>query len=238
MKKVAILIFLVLVFACQTSKKNKVDNKNEEIVKLNSIQTDSIPFQKEMAEQCIQKDTIAAMGTSIKYSYENESFRIIWSDSSYERSLDSLFHCDFDERTGTWDFVPKYIHETKNTVVLQNTLFTSSGANPAPLEYYVLILPKNKKDTISEIELFIMTEGNYLVYGNAYMENIRILNLETKKEQTIKLSPKILHIRSPTMAIQKTRMVKNTFYIEYEALKKVRDDYEEIIVKKSFKIKI
>ncbi len=238
MRNIAILILLLFIFACQSSQKNKVDTKNKEIVELDSIQTDSISTKNEIAKECIQKDTITAMGTSIKYSTENGYFRITWSDSSYSRSLDSLYNCFFDEGTGTWDFVPKYIHETKNTVVLQNILFTSSGGNPAPLEYYVIVLPKNEKDTTSEIELFIMTEGNYLVYGNAYMEDIRILNLETKEEQIIKLSPKILQIRSPTMAIQKTKIAKNTFYIEYEALKKVGEDYKEIIVKKSFKIKI
>lgn len=239
MKYTTLIILILITFSCQTSQ-NKVDNEKKEVVQLDSIQTDSIPILKELAEQCIQKDTITAMGTSIDYFYENENegFRITWADNSYKRSSDSLYNCFFDEGTGTWDFVPKYIHETKNTVVLQNILFTSSGANPAPLEYYVIVLPKNEKDTISEIELFIMTEGNYLVYGDAYMEDVHILNLETKKEQTVKLSPKILYIRSPTMAIQKTKIEKKIFYIEYEALKKVGEDYEEIIVKKSFKIKI
>ncbi|WP_338792645.1 hypothetical protein [Bernardetia sp. MNP-M8] len=236
MKYTTVIILILVIFSCQYPQK-KVDNDNKEIIELDSIKTDSILTKKEMAKECFQKDTVTAMGTSIKYSYENEGFRITWSDSSYKRSLDSLFHCDFDERTGTWDFVPKYIHETKNTVVLQNILYTSSGGNPAPLAYSSIILPKNTKGVVIEKYEILMTKDDYLVYATD-LDSVFILNLETNKEQTILLKPRPLHVRSPTISIEKPRIEKKTFYLEYNSLKKVEDDYEEIRVKKSFKIKI
>lgn len=151
------------------------------------------------------------------------------------RIYDSLYSCQFDKNTGLWDFVPKFKFETKNNLVFINILETSSGGNPAPLDYYAIILPKNKKDTIFEKELFINCERDYLIYGDWDNDNIHILNLESKNGQNIILTPKLALSRSPTMSIQETKIKNSIFYIKYETLDK-NDNLK--IVEKTFKLEI
>ncbi|WP_375561608.1 hypothetical protein ACE193_03405 [Bernardetia sp. OM2101] len=239
MKYTIIIISVLAIFSCKGNQQDKIKDNNNKIVKVDSTKTDSIPSKKELAEQCIQKDTVTPMGTIIKYSYEieNEGFRIIWSGNSYERSSDSLYYCNFYEQMGTWDFVPKYIHETKNTIVLRNIFYTSGGGHPAPIAYTTLVLPKNDTSSIIEKYELLMTKDDYLVYATD-LDSVFILNLETNKEQTILLQPRPLYIRSPSMSIQKYKIENKVLKIEYDAIKKVGETYEEIRVKKSFKIEI
>ena len=198
---------------------------------IDSVKIDTTSLKTE----CTQRDTITGMGTKIHYIYLNGKFQISWGDNSYKRAYDSLYSCDYDKSTGLWDFVPKLYSETKNNLIFTNILWTSSGGNPAPLEFCAIVCPKNKVDSIFEKEFFIDSEGEYLIYGDPYNENIHLINIETKNNQTVLLDPKPYLSRSPTLSIQKTQIKGKSIYLEYEAL----DTNQEITtIKKTFKIVI
>ncbi|MEN2399292.1 hypothetical protein GKZ90_0005860 [Flavobacterium sp. MC2016-06] len=226
--KITNLIFLILLFySCGNRTKNNTEKKLDTV----SIKTDTISLSKE----CVQNDTITASGTKIKYVYRKGKYKISYGDKYYNRIYDSLYTCDYDKNTGLWDFVPKLQSETKNNLIFTNILWTSSGGNPAPLEYYAIVLPKNKKDKGFEKDFFIICQEDYLVYGDPETENIHIINLETKKTQLIKLKPKPEFARSPTLSIQETNIKKNTLHIKYQSLDK---NDEAIIIETKYKIGI
>lgn len=226
--RVSILIFsIILLYGCgrQGSKETSI------LTNIDSLKTDITSLRTE----CIQKDTIIGMGTKIHYIYRNGKHQISWGDKSYNRIYDSLYSCDYDKSTGLWDFVPKLNSETKNNLIFTNILWTSSGGNPTPLEYYAIICPKNSKDSVFEKDFFIKSEADYLVYGDPDNENVHIVNIETKRSQTIILTPKPYLSRSPTLFIQEIEIKGKSFYIEYESLDK---SDETITIKKTFKIEI
>ncbi|MDI9309769.1 MAG: hypothetical protein QM535_06105 [Limnohabitans sp.] len=217
--KIKVLILLVLLCSC---------NKNKEKKKI--IKEIAVKDTLKVDKRCLQRDTVTPMGTKIGYLYQDGKFKITWGDTNYKRVYDSIYSCDYDKNTGIWDFVPKYESETKNTIVLTNILFTSSGGNPAPLEFSAVVLPKNKKDSPYEIDFFITKKGDYLVYGDMEESKIHLLNLETKKKQKIKLNPYPAIFRSPTSSILETSIYKNTLFIKYES--DDENSESEIIVKK------
>ncbi|MBI3232523.1 MAG: hypothetical protein HYZ42_00525, partial [Bacteroidetes bacterium] len=207
------LVFSIIILCGCGSQESKETSSQTNI---DTVRTDT----STLITECIQKDTITDMGTTIHYIYRNGKHQISWGDKSYNRIYDSLYSCDYDNSTGLWDFVPKLNSETKNNLIFTNILWTTSGSNPAPLEYYAIICPKNSKDTIFEKDFFIDKEADYLVYGDPDNENVHIVNMETKRSQTIILIPKPYISRSPTLSIQKTEIKGKTFYIEYGSLDK------------------
>ena len=211
--RISILIFsIILICGCgrQESKETSLQTN------IDSVKIDTTSLTTE----CTQRDTITGMGTKIHYLYRNGKFQISWGDNSYKRAYDSLYSCHYDKSTGLWDFVPKLYSETKNNLIFVNILWTSSGGNPAPIEYYAIVFPKNIKDSIFEKEFFINSIGEYLIYGDPENEYIHLINIETKKNQTVLLKPKPDLSRSPTLSIQKTEIKGKTFYIKYESLDK------------------
>lgn len=226
--KISILIFsIILIYGCgrQGSKGTLLQTKIDSV----KIDTNTLTIE------CIQRDTITSMGTKIHYLYRNGKFQISWGDNLYKRAYDSLYSCNYDKSTGLWDLVPKLYSETKNNIIFTNILWTSSGGNPAPLEYYAIVFPKNIKDSIFEKEFFINSIEEYLIYGDPESENIHLINVETKKSQTVLLKPKPYISRSPTLSIQKTEIKEKTLYIKYESLDK-SDEIKSI--ERTFNIEI
>lgn len=222
--KIKVLILLVLLCSC---------NKNKEKKKI--IKEIAVKDTLKVDKRCLQRDTVTPMGTKIGYLYQDGKFKITWGDTNYKRVYDSIYSCDYDKNTGLWDFVPKYESETKNTIVLTNILFTSSGGNLAPLEFSAIVLPKNKKESPYEIDFFITKKGDYLVYGDMEESKIHLINLETKKRQDIVLDPSPALIRTPTLAIQDATINKNIFFIKYETFDK---NYDTKMIEKKIKIVI
>ncbi|MNK06493.1 hypothetical protein D3C87_243920 [compost metagenome] len=139
------------------------------------------------------------------YSQINNSVKLSWGNDSYIRSHDSLFMC-IDDRFGRWDFIPKYVSETNNYLVLENVISTSSGGNPAPIEFSAMIFPKRMNDSIYEKEMYIDIHNNYIIYLlGVRADSLEILNIETKKSQICILNPKpVPFSKSPTFIITKT----------------------------------
>jgi hypothetical protein len=226
--RISILTFsIILICGCDRQENKETSSQTN----IDSVKIDSTSLTIE----CIQRDTVTSMGTKIHYLYRNGKFQISWGDNSYNRIYDSLYSCDYDKSTGLWDYVPKLNNETKNYLIFTNILWTSSGGNPAPLEYYAIVFPKNNIDSVFEKEFFINSNGEYLIYGDPENENVHLLNIESKKSQTILLKPKPDLSRSPTLSIRKTEINGKTLSIKYESLDK-KD--EIIIIDKTFNIEI
>lgn len=168
-----------------------------------------------LAKECVQKDTTTQLGTQIHYIYQNGKFQISWGDKTYKRTYDSSFTCYVDSLTGIWNLVPKYYAETQNHLVFRSILWTSGGANPAPLEYAAIIFPKNLNDSICEKEFLIDKIEGYLIYGDP-LDGIQVLNIDTKKIQTIFLRPLPIVSRAPTSSIIDIKINKNKIWIKYE----------------------
>lgn len=224
-----LIIIFVITFFNECGRNDS--NKTSAIINIDSLKTNNTHFSVE----CIQRDTITELGTKIHYINRNGKFQISWGDNTYNRIYDSLFYCDYDKNSGLWNFVPKLNNETRKNLIFTNILWTSSGANPAPIEFYAIVCPKNKMDSIFEKEFFINSQGDYLVYGDPNNENINIINIETKKYQAILLRPEPYLSKSPTSSILKTEIKGETLYIKYEALDK---NEETIIIEKKFTIEI
>jgi len=198
--------------------------------------SDSVKSKDYISPECIQRDTITPLGTKIHYNYKDDKFQISCSSDKFKRTYDSLYTCNKDENSGVWDFVPKLKAETKNNLIFIYVSWTSSGGDPEPLEFNVIVLPKNDTDSAYEKEFFIGFEKGYLVYDDSKNnEIIYLLNVETKKLQTITLVPKQYLSRSPTLNIQEIKIVNNEFKIKYESLDKNDEIYT---VNKTFKMKI
>jgi len=223
-----IICFIISLFLLQSCRNNSESNTEKE-AENNSVKKD----KTELVEECIQKDTTTILGTKVKYIYNDGKYKISYSDKFYNRTYDSLYACDFNKSTGLWDFVPKLHSETKSNLIFTNILWTSSGGNPEPLEYYAIVLPKNKLGKAFEKDFFIECDENYLVYGDPKNDNIHIINLETKKTQLINLIPKPELSRSPTSSILETQIEKKVFSIKYQSLDK---NDATIIIEKDFKI--
>ena len=226
--RISILIFSIILLCGCGRQKGK---ETSILTNIDSLITDSTSLTTE----CIQKDTVTVLGTKIHYIFRNGKYLISWGDSSYNRIHDSFYSCDYDKSTGLWDFVPKLNSETKNNLIFTNIFWTSSGGNQAPLEFYAIICPKNNKDSIFEKEYFIDSEGDYLIYGDSENATIHLINIETKKSQTIILKPKPYLSRSPTLSIRNTEIKGRLLNIKYESL----DKSDEIrIIEKTFNIEI
>jgi hypothetical protein len=224
MKFKVIMVFLLFCSCVKADRKQ--DIPKDELKETAAIKIDS---------QCVQKDIITPLGTKICYLNQDGKFKVSWENADYKRVYDSVYSCYYDKETGYWDFVPKFNSETKNTLVLTKVLYTSSGANPAPLEYSVLVLPKNKTDLPFERDFFITQEKDYLVYGDGKSNAIHLLNLETGKSQDEILYPSPVLSRSPTMSIHETKINKNSLFIKYESIDE-NDDIKIIAVEIKLKI--
>lgn len=226
--RISILIFsIVLICGCGRQENKKTfPHTNSGSVKFDT---------SSLTTECIQRDTVTEMGTKIYYLYLNGKFQISWGDNTYNRIYDSLYTCYYDKSTGLWDFVPKIFSETKNYLVFTNVLWTSSGGNPAPLEYYAIVCPKNIIDNVFERDFFIDSSGEYLIYGDHKNENLHLLNIETKKCQTVFLKPRPEQSRSPTISILKTEIKGKSFFVIYKSL----DKNDEVInIERKFNIEI
>ena len=128
---VKLLIFLVafLGFGFVASAQPQQDTV------ISKIETSFNQFTKEavitdtLCAECQQKDTITPMGVKIQYKYKNGVFKIICSDKSFTRELDSSYICNKNQN-GVWDFVPKFEYETKNYLVFNNVLSTFDKSHP------------------------------------------------------------------------------------------------------------
>lgn len=193
-------------------------------------------LEKTIKNSCNQKDTITLWGTIIKYRKVNDGFKISYQDGQFHRTLDNDFECTIDE-FGVWDNVPKFENETVNYFVLKYVFSTSSGENPAPIDFSVLIIPKHSFKKVLVKDCFLKMKGNYVVYIDEEDDSkIRILNLESKKKQTIKLSSKPASIKGITLFIRKVEITNNKLLISFETF---NEKLEEIIlVTEEFKLKI
>ena len=191
---------------------------------------------KNIENKCIQKDTVTALGTIIKYHKVDEGFKISYQDGSFQRTLDDEFTCRTDE-FGVWDDVPKFENETINYFILKYVFSTSSGGNPAPIDFSILIIPKHSLEKILVKDCFIDMKENYVIYlDEENNSKIKILNLESKKEQTIKLRSNPAPIKGITLFIRKVNINKNKLIISYETLNKKIED--SILVTEEYKLKI
>ncbi len=206
MRYFVIILFLVIVCGCNDISTNQKRESSAQVSKDDSLGQ----------EMCRQKDTITPLGTMIKYISFKGGYKIAWGDRNYQRIFDTLYTCEYIPLSGLWDDVPKYYSETKNYLVFNNVLCTSSGGNPAPLEYYVIVFPKNVKDAVFEEDYFINCIGNYLIFGDDYKDIIHVRNLETGQQQTLELKPKSMFIRTPTLAIDSTFIEGDFLNIKYE----------------------
>lgn len=229
MNRLLSLLFILVVFSgCY----RRVDEKSAIAPRIDSIS----PVYPPWSDACIQTDTVTQMGTAIHYLYSNGKFQISWGDSSYYRIYDSLYECAYDSGgSGLWDFVPKYYSETRDYLIFTNILECSGLANPAPLDYYAIVCPKNETDSIFERDLFVGCDGDYLVYGDWDNEYLHVLNVETKSRQTFLLKPAPWVSRSPTMEIQRAKVRGKVLHVTYEALD---EDEAFIIVRRTFRIEI
>lgn len=144
MKKTAI-IFLSIISLFFFNCEHKHSQQNLSSFEINISETDTL------CAECQQKDTITPMGVKIHYKLKNGVFKIICSNKSFNRELDSSYTCAKNEN-GVWDFVPKLKHETKNYLVFKNIFCTSGGANPMPLAYSAIVVSKQSKGVIKEYE--------------------------------------------------------------------------------------
>jgi hypothetical protein len=226
--KFALILSLGLLLSCsQQPKRIELLNAGADSLKSDTIY--SVP-------ECIPKDTTTASGTKIHYIARNNKFQVSWGNGKYSRIYDSSYSCFLEKNSGIWDNVPKLESETKNSLVFRNVLSTSGGANPAPIDFYSIVLPKNQSDSTFEIPFFIKCIKEYIIYTEPFTNNtLYLLNLETKKKQLIILNPSTIRERSISTAISDMKIENSMFLIEYKSLDK---NDNTIRVKKKYPLEI
>lgn len=196
----------------------------------------NLSISQNSEDKCFQKDTITTLGTIIKYKKDDNVFKISYQDGLFKRTLDEDFECRIDE-FGLWDDVPKFENETLNYFVLKYVFSTSSGANPAPIDFSVLIIPKHSFDIVLVKDCFIKMKGNYIVYlDEENSSKIKILNLESKKKQTIKLRSNPAPIKGISLFIRKVILTEHKLTISYETINEKIEDI--VLVTEEYKLKI
>lgn len=190
-----------------------------------------------LPSDCIPANFTTPMGTKVVYTKVDHAVKLSWGNDTYIRSHDSLFTCELDEYGNRWDWIPKYVAETKNYLIFENVLSTSSGGNPSPIEFTAIILPKKATDLIYEKDLYIDKHEDYIIYlPGATADSLAIMNLETKKTQICRLLPApVPFAKSPTFIITKTGISKQNLNVEYESL----DKNDSVVIQKNkFKLKV
>jgi len=224
MKRYCLLLLSCIIMGCGSKFKD------------NSIVTESVVADSLLPADCIPSNFKTKSGTQVMYTRVGDAVQLSWGDETYTRSYDSLFTCE-DSQFGRWDFIPKFLSETKHSLVFKNVLSTSSGGNPAPIDFSVIVFPKNMKDSVYEKELYIDKHDDYLVYIAGWTaDSLAVLNIESKKTQICRLSPDPLPFaKSPTFIIKKTKVTDKMFFVEYEGL----DEKDSVVVRKNkFKLNI
>lgn len=184
--------------------------------------------------ECIPRDTVTRTGIEIHYLYDNENYQISWGNAGFHRTYDSLYTCSRDTFGGIWDFIPKLESETATRLIFKNVLSTSGGANPAPIEFTAIILPKNATDPALEVPFYIDCIGNYLLYAEPFTtDTLYLMNVETNNIQEIILDPPAFVGRTITFALHHIRIKNGQLRFEYDAL---REDFE--VYKKRMEVKI
>ena len=224
MKRYCLLLLSCIIMGCGSK------------IKDNSIVAESVVADSLLPADCIPANFKTKSGTQVMYTILGDAVQLSWGDETYTHSYDSLFTCE-DSRYGRWDFIPKFLSETKNYLVFEELLSTSGGANPAPIDFSVIVFPKNMNDSVYEKELFIDKHDDYLVYIACWTaDSLAVLNIESKKTQICRLSPDPLPFaKSPTFIIKRTTIKNKIFDVEYEGL----DEKDSVVVRKNkFKLTI
>ncbi len=213
MKFIVQAIYLFALLGCDGP--HSIDRQQNNPI--SKVAADSVP-------ECVPRDTVTPSGIEIHYLYDNESYQISWGNAGFRRTYDSVYTCTRDTYGGIWDFIPKLESETPNRLIFKNVLSTSGGANPAPIEFTAILLPKNATDPALEVPFYIDCLGNYLLYAEPYTtETLYLMNVETKKIQEIILDPPAAVGRTIAFALQHIRIKNGQLRFEYEAL---REDHE------------
>ncbi len=185
MNKKVLLIFLVIA-SCQTKK----ENNSNQVVEKDVIETDT-ENQEIIFLDCEIKDTLITVG-DFEYRIEKDdkkNYEISWGDKESKRKYPAKFSCWETKEQGLCNFTPKIDLMTENEIILRVTTSTPSAGNCSPIEYKMIYLPRDEKEKSFEIEYYLKTENNYIVYSNSF-DTISIMNLETKKNQSFELNPK------------------------------------------------
>lgn len=205
-------------------------------IKNNSIVAESAVNDSLLPADCIPANFKTKSDTRVMYTILGDAVQLSWGDETYTRSYDSLFTCQ-NSRYGRWDFIPKFLSETKHYLVFKELLSTSGGANPAPIDFSVIVFPKSMKDSVYQKDMYIDQHGDYLIYiANWTADSLAVLNIESKKTQICRLSPDPLPFaKSPTFIIKKTKIKGKIFDVEYEGL----DANDSVVIRKNkFKLDI
>lgn len=218
---------VLLVSSCK--KQAKLTDSTIQDIEVNSV--DSL-----LPADCIPANFTTPMGTRVSYTKVGDAVKLSWGDGMYIHNYDSLFVCRLDN-SGLWDYIPKYVSETKKNLVFTNVTATSGGGNPDPIEFCAIIFPKNTADSIYEKNYFLDKYDDYIIYlpgGHAGV--IEILNIESGKSQQCILDPQPRQFsKSPIWIISKTEVSAKNLKVDYIWLD---DEDNEITAKNTFKLKV
>lgn len=203
---------------------------------------DTIAKVEDFRIRCDIRDTISSYGTVIRYRPVGKyQYEISWTNSGFIRTyFDSQFCCwkEAQRIAPDWDFVPRFYSESRNNIVLTSTFEFSGPSNPSPLNYYALILPKNRIDSVFKINYFLDTKDDLLSYLDNHSGNIFIINLVTKRKQEILVEPGLNgYSRSPTWPFRNCKFKGGYYILEYESVA-VDNDENPITIRKSIKIEV
>ncbi|MBP6456947.1 MAG: hypothetical protein KA275_09505 [Chitinophagaceae bacterium] len=181
-----LLLMLLVITSCQLKRDNSLNNVLENvIIDSNTVSQDVEPLG------CDLVDTLSIVG-DFEYQLRKinqREYQINWGDKNYKRKYHETFGCWQSTDKEICDFTPKVDTMTDNEIILRVTTSTPSVSNCSPIEYKMIYLPNNKKEEPFEIEFYQKTIGRYVIFSNS-LDTISVMNLETKKIQSMELNPK------------------------------------------------
>jgi len=212
-KKPIILIGLILVVvSCQVKKEN-TNPKLQNIENVNS----KTKYQDTVILDCNIKDTLKNFG-EFEYRLRKtgiREYKIMWGNIIQRRTYKSTFECWKTPDNDICDFTPKLERMTEEEVILRVTTSTPSTGNCSPIEYKMIYLPSNPKKEPFEIEYYLTTINNYVVYSNSY-DTIKVMNLRTKRVQSIALNPKpYFEFKTIDSSVDSVRIVDGKLFFKY-----------------------
>ncbi|MFK7773811.1 MAG: hypothetical protein AB8F94_16795 [Saprospiraceae bacterium] len=225
--KIQFILLVVSTFvSCATE--NKVEQNNSENVVEEKKENPTSSFV-----ECDLRDT-TIKGKNWEYNFKKVDefeYEISWGNDDLKKIYPEKFWCSFKEIIGVCDFTPKFEIATENHLVLKVATSTPSAGNCSPIEYKIICLPLSEKEDPFEVKYFLKAEKKYVVYSNS-IDSIFVMNLNTKRNQSIPLIPKPYFIfKTIDYSMDSIQIIGKELYFEYLTGTHEENDYHKKMIR-------
>lgn len=206
-----LLIIIHIFTSCHSNQKRDTDSiieKNHD----SNIEANSAKLL-----ECKNLDTIIVHDKFVYQLLKTNlgDYELSWGKTDNMRVYPERFECWKNLDNEICDFTPKLERMTNDEIIIKVTTSTPSVQNCSPIEYKMILLPRSVKEKPYEIEFYLMTEKNYVVFSNGY-DTLSVLNIKTKRSQSFELKPKpYFEFKTINSSIGSIKIINGELHFKY-----------------------